>query len=59
MLCWIHIKLNAEVVDRSDVLSGSISFYLRDPHSGSLRAKRLVAVEREEVAVVGLEYLGL
>lgn len=45
--------------DRSEVFSGSASFYLRDPHSGSPRAKHLVAVEQEEVAVVGLEYLGL
>lgn len=45
----------AEVVERSD----SVSVYLRDPRSGSPRAKRLVAVEREEVAVVGLECLGL
>lgn len=42
-----------------DVLSGSISFYLRDPHSGSLKARHLVVVEQEEVAEVGLEYLGL
>lgn len=39
--------------------SCSISFYLRDPHSGSLRAKHLIAVEREEAAVVELEYLDL
>lgn len=56
VLCFIHIKLNAEVVDGSEVSSGSVSFYLRDPNSGSPRAKHLVAVEREAVAV---EYLGL
>lgn len=43
------------MVERSD----SVSFYLRDPNSGSPRAKHLAAVEREEVAVVELEYLGL
>lgn len=37
----------------------SSSFYLRDPDSGSLKAKHLVAVEREEVVVVELEYLDL
>lgn len=48
-------KMMAELVERSE----SVSFYLRDPSSGSPRAKRLVAVEREEVVVVGLECLGL
>lgn len=46
-------------MNRAIVESCSISFYLRDPHSGSLKAKHLVAVEREEVVVVELEHLDL
>lgn len=47
------------MMNRASVKSCSISFYLRDPNSGSLKAKHLVAVEREEVVVVELEYLDL
>lgn len=52
-------KSNAEMMNRASVESCSVSFYLRDPHSGSLKAKHLVAVEQEEVVVEELEYLDL
>lgn len=47
------------MMNRASVESCSISFYLRDPNSGSLKAKHQVAVEREEVVVEELEYLDL
>lgn len=47
------------MMKRASVESCPISFYLRDPHSGSLKVKHLVAVEREEVVEEELEYLDL